>query len=240
MCDWLLVPLSGAPVHVVAPWASWHARVMVLAWGVLLPLGALAARYFKVTPRQRWPQELDNQTWWHAHRLLQWAGVMLMTIGLALAWGRGSAAGAAARWHAAAGWAVAVLGWAQLFSGLVRGSKGGPTEASLRGDHYDMTPWRQWFERVHKSLGWSLVLGGIAVIGLGLHVADAPRWMPLVLVAWWAALALAAWRLQRQQRCIDTYQAIWGPDPSHPGNRRAPIGWGVQRPRAARRVFENP
>ncbi len=38
--------------------------------------------------------------------------------------------------------------------------------------------------------------------------------------------------LQRAGRCIDTYQAIWGLDPSLPGNRRRPIGLGIVRLRA--------
>ena len=118
-------------------------------------------------------------------------------------------------------------------AGLARGSKGGPTSEQLRVDHYDMTPYRVWFERLHKSLGWLAVLGAIAVIVLGLVVADAPRWMLVVLGLWWLALTVAAWLWQRQGRCVDTYQAIWGPDPTLPGNRRAPIGWGVARAAAA-------
>jgi hypothetical protein len=232
MIDWLTTPLSGLPGHALAPWATWHARCMVLAWGVLLPLGALAARYFKVLPRQNWPAQLDNKAWWHGHRALQWAGVAVMTLGVALAVGQGSGAGAAARLHGWGGWAVAMLGWLQLVSGLQRGSKGGPTDQQMQGDHYDMTPYRVWFERLHKGLGWLALLAAVAVMGLGLRVADAPRWMPLLLGAWWALLALAAWRWQRQGRCVDTYQAIWGPDPRHPGNHRAPIGWGVRRPQA--------
>jgi hypothetical protein len=55
--------------------------------------------------------------------------------------------------------------------------------------------------------------------------------MPLVLALWWALLGAAFARWQRAGRCIDTYQAIWGPDPAHPGNRRPPVGWGVRRPR---------
>jgi hypothetical protein len=93
-----------------------------------------------------------------------------------------------------------------------------------------MTPHRVWFERVHKGLGWLAVLAAIGVIAMGLAIADAPRWMALALTAWWLALAGVAWRWQRQGRCIDTYQAIWGPDPSHPGSRLDPIGWGVCRP----------
>ncbi|MGA7199891.1 hypothetical protein [Roseiarcus sp.] len=53
--------------------------------------------------------------------------------------------------------------------------------------------------------------------------------MPLVLALWWMTLLGAAITLQRAGRCLDTYQAIWGPDPSLPGNRRKPIGWGVSR-----------
>jgi Eukaryotic cytochrome b561 len=230
MVDWLLLPLSGNAHHAIAPWAYWHARCMVLGWGVLLPLGALAARYFKVTPRQRWPEQLDNKAWWHAHRTLQWVGVAAMSAGALLAWGQGSGTSAAARWHAWAGWALVALGWLQVVAGLHRGSKGGPTDAQLPGDHYDMTPHRKAFERLHKGLGWLAVLASVVVIALGLYLADAPRWMAVLLAGWWLLLALAAWHWQRQGRCVDTYQAIWGPDPRHPGNRLKPVGWGVRRP----------
>ena len=231
MIDWLTTPLSGALEHHLAPWAYWHARCMVLGWGVLLPLGALVARYFKITARQRWPQQLDNKLWWHAHRTLQWAGIVVMSAGALLAWGHGTGGSASARLHAGAGWALVALGWLQIAAGLGRGSKGGPTDVRLRGDHYDMTPHRVRFERLHKGLGWLAVLAAVSVITLGLQVADAPRWMALALALWWASLALAAWRWQRQGRCVDTYQAVWGPDPHHPGNRLKPIGWGIRRAR---------
>ena len=65
---------------------------------------------------------------------------------------------------------------------------------------------------------------------LGLKLVDAPRWIPLLLGLWWLGLVLLAWQLQRRGCNIDTYQAIWGPDPTHPGNRLKPIGWGVTRP----------
>jgi hypothetical protein len=235
MLDWLLTPLSGAADHHLAPWAYWHARLMVVGWGVLLPLGALMARYFKVMPGQRWPEQLDNKAWWHGHQALQWGGVLVMTLGLAVSWGHAAGATAAARWHVWGGWAIAALGWLQIAAGLARGSKGGPRDAQLRGDHYDMTPHRVRFERLHKTFGWAAVLGAIAVIGLGLVAADAPRWMALTLGLWWTMLGALAWRWQRQGRCIDTYQAIWGPDPRHPGNRRDPVGWGVRRPQVQER-----
>jgi hypothetical protein len=136
----------------------------------------------------------------------------------------------AAGMHRALGWTVLVLGSLQLASGWLRGSKGGPAADSMRGDHYDMTLRRRLFERWHKAVGWLAVLGAVGVVGLGLAAADAPRWMPIVLALWWTALAAWARREQRAGRCVDTYQAIWGPDPAHPGNRLAPIGWGVRRP----------
>jgi Eukaryotic cytochrome b561 len=222
--------LGGSTDHGIAPWAYWHARCMVLAWGVLMPLGALVARFYKVTPSQAWPRDLDNKAWWHAHRGLQWLGIALMALGLWMAWDHPLLATRLARWHAWLGWAVCLLGALQIAGGIARGSKGGPTDAQPRGDHYDMTPWRVAFERLHKSLGWLALLMAIVVIASGLVVADAPRWMALLLAAWWLALVAAFFVLQRAGRCIDTYQAIWGPDAHHPGNRRAPIGWGVRRP----------
>jgi len=130
------------------------------------------------------------------------------------------------------GWSLLALGAAQGLSGLLRGSKGGPTDTALpagTGDHYLMTRRRRAFERMHKLLGWLSIAAAVPVIVLGLIVADAPRWMFVVLSGWWAAyiLVLAYW--QRRGRCIDTYQAIWGPDPGLPGNRIAPIGPGVRR-----------
>ena len=230
MVEWLFTPLSGALTHEIAPWAYWHARCMVAGWGVLLPLGVLLARFYKVTPQQDWPRVLDHKFWWHGHRALQWTGVTLVTVGLVLVWQQGDAATTIARWHAWGGWAVVAAAWLQIAGGFARGSKGGPTDGQMRGDHYDMTPWRLSFERVHKGLGWLALLASVAIIALGLVAADAPRWMALLLGLWWSALAVAFVRLQRQGRCIDTYQAIWGPDARHPGNQRQPIGWGVRRP----------
>lgn len=225
-----MTPLSGSQLHTLPDWTAWHARLMVLAWGVLLPLGALLARFFKVWPGQDWPRVLDHKAWWHGHRTLQWAGVGLMLPGLWLAWGHGTAAGALSLLHNVLGWLVCLLGVFQIAGALLRGSKGGPTSPQLRGDHYDMTPWRRLFERLHKGLGWLAVLAAVAVVVSGLVLADAPRWMALLLGMWWLGLVLAFAHLQRAGRCVDTYQAIWGPDPQHPGNRLQPIGWGVRRP----------
>lgn len=229
LTSWLLMPLSGALENNIQPWAYWHARCMVLGWGILIPVGVLLTRYFKITSEQKWPSELDNKVWWHGHLALQWLAMLTVSLGVVLAWGHSQYDSDASRLHAWGGWTLLAIGWGQIASGLSRGSKGGPTDPLLRGDHYDMTRRRIWFERIHKFLGWLAVLMAIVLILMGLSVVDAPRWMPVILILWWLALGFAAWFWQKQGRCTDTYQAIWGPDPQHPGNALPPIGWGVRR-----------
>lgn len=226
---WLAAPISGAVDHQIAPWAYWHARLMVLGWNILLPVGMLSARFFKVMPRQDWPRELDRSTWWRTHLALQSLGIGIVSLGFLMALGHGQMGSRLAGLHHVMGWAIMVAGWLQVVGGLLRGSKGGPTAASMRGDHYDMTRRRVLFEHVHKHLGWLTLPPVLVATGIGLVLADAPRWMPIVLAIWWALFIIVFVWLQRRGHCVDTYQAIWGPDPSHPGNTRKQIGWGMLR-----------
>ena len=226
---WLLSPISGASHHEIAPWAYWHARMMVTGWGVLLPLGMIVARFFKIVRLSDWPATLDRKFWWHAHLGLQIGGILVMTVGLVLAYGRGEEASDLARLHHIFGWTVVLMVWTQVLGGMLRGKNGGPTGVTLRGDHYDMTPRRVAFEYLHKFGGWATLPLVVATTAIGLVMVDAPRWMPVLIGIWWIALVFAFARFQRQGRCIDTYQAIWGPETSHPGNARPPIGWRVMR-----------
>ena len=226
---WLLTPMSGAATHSIAAWASWHARVMVLAWTILLPTGMFVARFCKVHPRQDWPNALDSTFWWRTHVGTQIAGVAAMVLGLGLAWGQGAGATAPALVHHWLGWSVAALAGMQVVGGVLRGTKGGPGAPSLRGDHYDMTPRRVLFEWLHKHLGWLALPLAAAATAIGLVLADAPRWMALAILLWWAGFLCLFVLLQRAGWCVDTYQAIWGNDPVHPGNLRPPIGFGVRR-----------
>ena len=131
--------------------------------------------------------------------------------------------------HRLLGYAVVALSMAQAASGVLRGSKGGPTDAHPAGDHYDMTPRRILFERLHKSVGYlTLPLAALATFS-GLWAANGPVWMFLAVGAIWAGFALVFAGLQAGGFAFDTYQAIWGPDPELPGNRRRPIGWGIRR-----------
>jgi hypothetical protein len=217
MIDWLLTPLDTARAHDVSAAVAWHGRLMTMAWGALVPLGVLAARYFKVAPGQRWPEELDNKSWWRTHLACQYFAGCLTLAGLGIVLFGGS--GGSGAIHRLLGWSVATFAAAQFLAGWLRGTKGGPTERELRGDHYDMTLRRRVFEAAHKALGYAALALGAAAILSGLHAANAPRWMWLLLPGWWAVLAAAAFWLHVRRPVVPTYQAIWGPDPIHPGNR---------------------
>lgn len=224
---WLTAGLSGE-VHVAPdPWVYWHARLMVAGWSVVLPLGILIARYFKVTSRQNWPEELDNKFWWRMHVRLQSTGIVLMSVGALCVLNRGSGGGGLVRLHGLMGWGLVAVGWLQIVGGVLRGSKGGPTTAVLRGDHFDMTRRRLVFERIHKGLGWLALPCVVVATAAGLVVVDAPRWMVLMLAGWWLALVAAFLVLHRSGRWVDTYHAIWGLDPTLPGNRHRPVPPGV-------------
>ncbi len=232
MWEWLLAPMDPARAHEVGLHLSWHARLMVAAWGILAPLGILIARYFKIAPGQNWPETLDHRFWWNTHRLCQYSACALMVVGLGLILSAPTG-GTTAGPHSLLGWSLVILAAVQVLGGLFRGTKGGPTEpapdGSLHGDHYDMTPRRLAFEYLHKGAGYTALALSAATILTGLWQANGPNWMWVSLCIWWAALIGAAVELQRRGMAIDTYQAIWGPNPALPGNQRKPVGLGIRR-----------
>ena len=234
MWDWLSAPIDPSRAHDISQAVAWHARSMVLAWGILAPLAVIGARFFKIMPGQNWPDELDNPVWWRGHWIGQTGVLLISLFGF---WLVRPADVSEAGLHALLGYALLFGLCAQVLLGIFRGSKGGPTapgkDGSFRGHHYDMTPRRQLFEAVHKTLGYGLLAMAAATILSGLWKANGPMWMWLVLLLWWLALIAMFIGLQRQGRAVDTYQAIWGDDPAHPGNRLPAPGWGVRRPSEA-------
>lgn len=235
---WLLTPISGSTEHVIAGNVAWHGRLMVLAWALVVPATIVVSRYFKITPRQRWPLRLDNPFWFITHRRLGNLAMAVATFAVALVVFAGHPFRFSGSVHALLGWAVLLLGWVQIVGAYLRGTHGGPVDPFTRerrppekwpGDHFSLTRRRIIFEYVHKIAGYAALALCIAAIFTGLGHADAPRWMWLLLASWWVVMAIAFATLQRRIGCIDTYQAIWGLDRSLPGYRRAPIGVGITR-----------
>ncbi|MEM7472743.1 MAG: cytochrome b561 domain-containing protein [Pseudomonadota bacterium] len=238
--DWLLAPIDPTRAHEVGFAISWHARVMVLAWGILAPTAVLIARFFKILPGQDWPRELDSQVWWRSHWMGQSIVTGLSLMGLALVLPSDLSQMGLHNWL---GYLVLVLMVAQVLFGVFRGSKGGPTapaaDGSLSGAHYDMTSHRRMFETVHKTLGYATLGLAALTILLGLWKANGPVWMWFALILWWAALITVFIRLQRAGMAVDTYQAIWGDDSAHPGNQMKRPGWGVRRPNEERGAHDH-
>lgn len=232
MIEWLLAPIDLTRPHDVAGLVAWHARLMTLAWGILVPSGILAARFLKLWPGQAWPTQLDHPGWWHLHRACQYLAGALTVLALILILSSDSR-GATLLPHRLIGWSVVALAAMQFASAWLRGSKGGPTspapDGSWRGDHYDMTPRRIVFEYVHKFGGYIAMALAASAIVTGLWQSNAPHWMWLALGLWWVACILAFLIFQRRGLAFDTYQAHWGVDAVHPGNRRRPIGFGIRR-----------
>jgi hypothetical protein len=235
---WLATPISGASDHAIAMALAWHGRLMVLAMGLLMPPLIIVARFFKVMPRQDWPRELDNPFWFITHRRWGHAAGAIAAIGVGFVLAERGWQSPLHNVHAAAGWLVVLLVLVQVIGAWLRGTHGGPVDPFTRkrrprnlwpGDHFSMTSRRVIFEYVHKAAGYLLLALTVLALCTGLVAADAPRWMLLALGLWWLVMAgIFVW-LQRAGRCIDTYQAIWGPDPELPGNRRRPIGFGIVR-----------
>jgi Eukaryotic cytochrome b561 len=222
----------------------WHAALMLLCWLVLIPAGVLTARFFKVTRQQNYPAELDNKLWWRWHLRLQYSAWILMNLAFVLMvflkWNGSIDSLWRAAWptglHAWLGSAALLLVWAQILSGWLRGSRGGPPagwqsqlasyDASTvpTGDHYNMTLRRQRFEAWHKVGGYLAWFCSILAGQTGLGLLQAPGWMLALHLLLCALPVLLFARFAGQNRWLPTYQAIWGSDPRHPGNQHLHAG----------------
>ena len=237
---WLLMPIGGVSGYSVSDATAWHGVLMVLAWVVLMPAAFLVTRFYKITPGQDWPHHLDNPFWFVNHRRLGYATLLASLIALAfIGWDLDGAI----LWrspHAVVGWTVVALAGFQIVGSLLRGTHGGPLDPFTRkrrppeqwaGDHFSFTRRRIVFEYSHKLVGYLLVPLVAWTVADGLATTNAPRWVWLLVGCWTIVCVGVFVRLQRLGRCVDTYQAIWGLDETLPGNRRKPIGWGIQRVR---------
>lgn len=205
---WLISPLDPTVAHNLTEAVSWHGRLMTIAWGILVPLGIFIARYVKVTPKQNWPDELDNKFWWHSHLILQNAAGVAMIVGFWFVAKDGLTPTASI--HNLFGSILFAFGICQIISGYMRGTKGGPTSPELAGDHYNMTKRRRHFEAFHKFLGYLVLCFGAATVLLGLQQTNALNWMWLTIVIFWVALSIAAFISEQRGFKMSSYSAIWG------------------------------
>ena len=155
-------PALSAPALVAI-----HAALMLLSWGLLLPTGAVLARFLKggFAP----PQGSARATWYRLHRACQLTGVVGMLGGfVAIAVHKGPAqfvGFGVSLAHMYTGIVVIALGLQQPIFALLRPHKpdAGEEPSALRA---------VW-EVAHKYLGWLALLGGVTNCALGAAVAAA-------------------------------------------------------------------
>jgi hypothetical protein len=225
---WLSDPLAGAVRRQEPILFTVHGWINLFAIGFALPAGAIIARYFKVTRRQDWPRQVDSKFWWHSHLFLSYLGVAMMIAAQVpivkfshfLDLREISQLKAHQLAHFASGWLFLSMGIFIICTTWLRGTKGGPTDKQLRGDHYDLTARRLLFEAVHKKVGYASLALSCLVLLTGLYTAGLPRWSLGLVFLWWIFLLLLCFRYELGGRQIPTYQATWGLKPEHPGNRR--------------------
>ncbi|RWB90729.1 hypothetical protein EN817_20115 [Mesorhizobium sp. M3A.F.Ca.ET.174.01.1.1] len=208
---------------------EYHAWLMFTIWIVLVPGIVLLTRYGKPPPsREGIPKgspRLGRKLYWFTvHRL----GLSLLAFSSLCG---GSIAllvngGLSATIHAVFGIATVVLGILQLVSARLRGTHGGPdaftqsaTNATVgRGDHYDMSPQRRWFEAYHKIVGYFTVALALGAVVTGLS----QYWTSSLAIG--LGLALSIWVvtmivLEARGFHHDTYLSNFGTGARHPFNK---------------------
>ena len=165
---------TGDTVDTPVATAVWlHAGLMLAAWSLLLPFGALIARCNR---KRKW--------WFKTHRFVQVTGWLIQLGGAgAIVWHKGDAhfqGEGTALLHMYIGAAVTFFGTMQ------------PLNACIRPHPEPRTSTRACWEFVHVGSGWLAVLGGIANCGLAVWFLSVRHgWGNSLVVVATGALAVA-------------------------------------------------
>ncbi|MCP5085267.1 MAG: hypothetical protein GY952_00450 [Rhodobacteraceae bacterium] len=206
-----------------------HAWLMFTCWFVMVPFGVMAIRYFKTKPK---PYGLPRGVgkfdplfiWWVMHIWTLYTAITLSLGGIVIAlYVSGGFSGSLHAWF---GGLTVIFGAMQIIIAWQRGTHGGhnhlssnPDDPSTwRGDHFDMTTRRLWFEAYHKPGGYFALFLAIGTVASGLM----QFWMPVIavllvlfLLGGFAFVVVFEGKGYRH----DTYQAVFGNHPDHPGNK---------------------
>jgi len=144
-----------------------HGSLMIAAWLIAAPAGALAARYFKHT----------GAFWFDAHRVLQGSAVVATVFGAAIALGILHPTILNLGVHGKLGICVVAFACFQPLNAFSRPAKtAGKTRAA--------------WKRLHTAIGWSAIGAGAlnCVVGANMMIAMEGD----SALAWYAVLSLAA------------------------------------------------
>lgn len=209
---------------------NYHAWLMFFCWFVLVPFGVMSIRYLKNKPM---PQGLPRGVgkfdrlfvWWVMHIWTLYAAITLSLLGVAVALiTTGGFSGSLHSWFGAL---TIIFGTLQIVIAWQRGTHGGHNHLSSdpkdpttwRGDHFDMTPRRRWFEAYHKPGGYFALFLATGAVTTGVM----QFWMPVIAVLlplFFVGMFVLVVVLEGRGYRHDTYEAVFGSDPSLPGNKR--------------------
>lgn len=207
---------------------NYHAWLMFTCWFILVPFGVISIRYFKTKPSSKGlPRGVGKFDplfiWWVMHIWTLYAAITLSLLGIAVAIiVSGKFSGSLHAWF---GGLTVLLGTTQILVAWQRGTHGGHNHLSSdpdnpstwRGDHFDMTPRRRWFEAYHKPGGYFALFFATGAVVSGLM----QYWLPFIAIAFpiiILSIFTLAVILEGKGQRHDTYQAVFGSHPDNPGN----------------------
>lgn len=139
------------------PWIVTHGTLMMMGWGILLPIGVIIARLFK----HKKPEGL----WFKIHKICQISGLIISLIGWIIALVQFDVFSAGAKdnvsyIHGLVGSLVMLLGLLQPLNAFIR------PHAPGAGDVSKSTARHVW-EYVHKGSGYTAVILSVIAIAIG-------------------------------------------------------------------------
>ncbi|NTA40242.1 cytochrome b561 domain-containing protein [Agrobacterium salinitolerans] len=205
---------------------NYHAILMFSVWGVCVPAILFLTRFAKPAPTLNGSMSRPQEPliWFNFHKYGLYC-CMSASIGgglLAVIVSNGVSGSI----HSFLGIATVVFGALQLVIAAMRGSRGGKFAPGVnlddpltwRGDHYDMTPRRLWFEAAHKTVGYATLFSATGAIATGL----AQYWMieiGIMAATVFVTGVIAAIVFEGLGKRHDTYQSYYGNHPDHPHNK---------------------
>eukprot|EP00523_Entomoneis_sp_CCMP467_P018891 CAMPEP_0168814752 /NCGR_PEP_ID=MMETSP0726-20121227/5842_1 /TAXON_ID=265536 /ORGANISM="Amphiprora sp., Strain CCMP467" /LENGTH=450 /DNA_ID=CAMNT_0008866935 /DNA_START=310 /DNA_END=1659 /DNA_ORIENTATION=+ len=165
-----------------------HGSLMIVAWGILVPIAVLSSILFRHKPR--------TGVWFIIHRLCNGLALFLTIVGILYAFvkfGNVFQEGAKpSKRHGTLGMTTFSCAMIQLMMGLCR-----PHLPDSEGQPAQKTRQRTIFEVMHRGLGYSTVALAYTTLYFGAQVSGTSR--DRFMAAWYAVLgfpvAVAAWML---------------------------------------------
>jgi len=153
-----------------------HGSLMLIGWGVLLPMGVVFAKLFKHRP---------DGLWFKIHRGLQITGLTFAIIGWAIALKNFSVfddPGLPSHTHGSLGMTVMAIGILQPLNALIRPHP--PAEGEEKP--FPRAAWEVW----HKSMGYTACILALVTIAYGTTLVPTVSVQRIYQIAFGVAMAL--------------------------------------------------